>query len=173
MLPRHSFSTGPLIATRAWPPPSHHTPSPTPSPSSSPSTSPTTSSLSPPSTPWLVRRAGAGVVLPARPTNASSPSRAIRRPQPPPKTAQLPRRPELKMAAGPAACGERYVHPGPRPLGRTSSLDRSHQKCDEGSANHKGMCNNCARLEIECLGWGAKRPDWMRVSRATCCIGRI
>jgi len=24
------------------------------------------------------------------------------------------------------------------------------------------MCKQCARLEIECLGWGAKRPDWMR-----------
>ncbi|QRV90024.1 Fungal specific transcription factor domain [Ceratobasidium sp. AG-Ba] len=36
------------------------------------------------------------------------------------------------------------------------------KKCDEGSANRQGVCKQCARLEIECLGWGAKRPDWMR-----------
>ncbi|KAF9052438.1 hypothetical protein BDZ89DRAFT_1056789, partial [Hymenopellis radicata] len=25
----------------------------------------------------------------------------------------------------------------------------------------------CRRLTIECLGWGAKRPEWMRVSIAS------
>ncbi|KAB5596083.1 Transcription factor [Ceratobasidium theobromae] len=40
---------------------------------------------------------------------------------------------------------------------------RVRRKCDEGSAGCPGSsCNNCARLEIECLGWGAKRPEWMK-----------
>ncbi|KAG8732015.1 hypothetical protein FRC11_001069 [Ceratobasidium sp. 423] len=36
------------------------------------------------------------------------------------------------------------------------------KKCDEGATGREGACGNCTRLEIECLGWGAKRPDWMK-----------
>ncbi|PCH38046.1 hypothetical protein WOLCODRAFT_64841, partial [Wolfiporia cocos MD-104 SS10] len=36
------------------------------------------------------------------------------------------------------------------------------QKCDEERAATSGACRTCRRLNIECLGWGAKRPDWMR-----------
>ncbi|CAE6409360.1 unnamed protein product [Rhizoctonia solani] len=35
-------------------------------------------------------------------------------------------------------------------------------KCDEGESGRQGSCGNCTRLEIECLGWGAKRPEWMK-----------
>ncbi|CAE7135468.1 unnamed protein product [Rhizoctonia solani] len=36
------------------------------------------------------------------------------------------------------------------------------KKCDEGATGRDGSCGNCTRLEIDCLGWGAKRPDWMK-----------
>ncbi|CAE6439283.1 unnamed protein product [Rhizoctonia solani] len=36
------------------------------------------------------------------------------------------------------------------------------KKCDEGATDRVGSCGNCTRLEIECLGWGAKRPEWMK-----------
>ncbi|KAG8936067.1 hypothetical protein FRC02_004692 [Tulasnella sp. 418] len=34
------------------------------------------------------------------------------------------------------------------------------KKCDEEHVD--GRCKTCLRLRIECLGWGAKRPDWMK-----------
>lgn len=37
------------------------------------------------------------------------------------------------------------------------------QKCDE-QPDPDGNCQTCVRLRLECLGFGAKRPDWMRVS---------
>ena len=36
------------------------------------------------------------------------------------------------------------------------------QKCDE-QPNEEGACQTCVRLRLQCLGFGAKRPDWMRV----------
>lgn len=36
------------------------------------------------------------------------------------------------------------------------------QKCDE--QREGDSCKTCRRLTIKCLGWGPKRPDWMRVS---------
>ena len=41
---------------------------------------------------------------------------------------------------------------------------RLPQKCDE--QREGDSCKTCKRLTIKCLGWGAKRPDWMRVSAA-------
>ncbi|KZT41856.1 hypothetical protein SISSUDRAFT_971779, partial [Sistotremastrum suecicum HHB10207 ss-3] len=35
------------------------------------------------------------------------------------------------------------------------------KKCDE-QADGSGSCQTCVRLRLECLGFGAKRPDWMR-----------
>lgn len=40
------------------------------------------------------------------------------------------------------------------------------QKCDE-QPDDAGQCQTCVRLRLECLGFGAKRPEWLRVSRAT------
>lgn len=39
---------------------------------------------------------------------------------------------------------------------------RGNQKCDE-QPNEHGACQTCVRLRLQCLGFGAKRPDWMRV----------
>ena len=36
------------------------------------------------------------------------------------------------------------------------------QKCDEIRVGDS--CSTCIRLTIDCLGWGPKRPAWMRVS---------
>ncbi|KAG9315232.1 hypothetical protein JVU11DRAFT_4366 [Chiua virens] len=38
------------------------------------------------------------------------------------------------------------------------------KKCDE--QREGDSCHTCRRLQIECLGWGARRPDWMRDKRA-------
>lgn len=35
------------------------------------------------------------------------------------------------------------------------------QKCDE--EREGDSCKTCLRLRIQCLGWGPKRPEWMRV----------
>lgn len=38
------------------------------------------------------------------------------------------------------------------------------KKCDE-SPNENGECMTCVRLHLECLGFGSKRPPWMRDKR--------
>ncbi|KAG6890513.1 hypothetical protein C0995_007712 [Termitomyces sp. Mi166 len=38
------------------------------------------------------------------------------------------------------------------------------KKCDEQPDEH-GRCATCVRLRLECLGFGAKRPEWLRESR--------
>ena len=38
----------------------------------------------------------------------------------------------------------------------------STQKCDE-QHEEGDSCRTCHRLQLECLGWGPRRPDWMRV----------
>ncbi|KAL5526005.1 hypothetical protein ACEPAG_7343 [Sanghuangporus baumii] len=35
------------------------------------------------------------------------------------------------------------------------------KKCDE-KMNNEGSCQTCERLRLQCLGFGPKRPDWMR-----------
>ncbi|PVG02525.1 hypothetical protein CPB86DRAFT_676237, partial [Serendipita vermifera] len=36
------------------------------------------------------------------------------------------------------------------------------KRCDE-QQDENGSCQACVRLDIECLGWGQRRPDWCRV----------
>jgi hypothetical protein len=36
------------------------------------------------------------------------------------------------------------------------------KKCDE-KPNEDGHCETCVRLRLECLGFGTKRPEWLRV----------
>ncbi|EJD06657.1 uncharacterized protein FOMMEDRAFT_76733, partial [Fomitiporia mediterranea MF3/22] len=36
-------------------------------------------------------------------------------------------------------------------------------KCDE-KPDADGQCQTCVRLRLQCLGFGAKRPEWMRVT---------
>lgn len=38
------------------------------------------------------------------------------------------------------------------------------KKCDE-NPNEDGYCQTCVRLKLQCLGFGAKRPDWLRENR--------
>ncbi|GLB40337.1 putative fungal specific transcription factor [Lyophyllum shimeji] len=38
------------------------------------------------------------------------------------------------------------------------------KKCDE-QQDASGRCTTCVRLRLECLGFGAKRPEWLRESR--------
>jgi hypothetical protein len=38
------------------------------------------------------------------------------------------------------------------------------KKCDE-KPNEDGYCQTCVRLRLQCLGFGAKRPDWLRENR--------
>ncbi|KAH0833230.1 hypothetical protein J3R83DRAFT_12290 [Lanmaoa asiatica] len=40
----------------------------------------------------------------------------------------------------------------------------TRQKCDE-QMNSDGSCSTCVRLRLQCLGFGAKRPEWLRVNR--------
>lgn len=37
------------------------------------------------------------------------------------------------------------------------------KKCDEQKSD-RGSCKTCDRLRLECLGYGVKRPDWLRES---------
>ncbi|KAJ7227412.1 fungal-specific transcription factor domain-containing protein [Mycena pura] len=36
------------------------------------------------------------------------------------------------------------------------------KKCDEKRVNELGHCETCVRLRVQCLGFGAKRPEWLR-----------
>jgi len=38
----------------------------------------------------------------------------------------------------------------------------SPQKCDE-RPNAEGRCETCIRLRLQCLGFGQKRPEWLKV----------
>ncbi|KAF7374600.1 C6 finger domain transcription factor nosA [Mycena sanguinolenta] len=46
----------------------------------------------------------------------------------------------------------------------SSSLITCVQKCD-GKQNQDGHCETCVRLRLQCLGFGVKRPEWLRESR--------
>ncbi|EIW84309.1 hypothetical protein CONPUDRAFT_163469, partial [Coniophora puteana RWD-64-598 SS2] len=38
------------------------------------------------------------------------------------------------------------------------------KKCDE--QREGTSCQTCKRLRIDCLGWGPRKPDWMRDKQA-------
>ncbi|KAH9921883.1 fungal-specific transcription factor domain-containing protein [Fomitopsis serialis] len=59
----------------------------------------------------------------------------------------------------PAVPCPELIHVSRRSL-RTCRLRR--KKCDEEQEHDGGPCKTCRRLGIECLGWGVRRPDWMR-----------
>ncbi len=50
----------------------------------------------------------------------------------------------------------------PPPCPHATELTAVVQKCDEERVEGDS-CKTCRRLGIQCLGWGPKRPDWMRV----------
>lgn len=64
------------------------------------------------------------------------------------------------LAVTPAEFAARSRSPSPSPATRPLTLP---QKCDEQMAAD-GSCATCVRLRLQCLGFGAKRPEWLRVS---------
>jgi len=74
-----------------------------------------------------------------------------------------------RVAAGHAESAARYVtlvasffsDPFGPPCADTTT-PCPQQKCDE-MKTPEGFCQTCVRLRLECLGWGSRRPDWMRV----------
>ncbi|KAI0052302.1 hypothetical protein FA95DRAFT_1381166 [Auriscalpium vulgare] len=40
------------------------------------------------------------------------------------------------------------------------------KKCDE-QPNDEGRCQTCCRLRLQCLGFGQKRPDWLKNNNVT------
>ncbi|KAH8100966.1 fungal-specific transcription factor domain-containing protein [Cristinia sonorae] len=67
-----------------------------------------------------------------------------------------------------AAKSQTQKKPGaPKPKGAVRAKSGCYtcrirrKKCDE-QPNAEGACQTCVRLRLQCLGFGAKRPDWMR-----------
>lgn len=105
---------------------------------------------------------------------------------PPPPSRRNPERPNRKAPSAPSRAAtlvgfaERFVfvprtrstlHAAHRPPTRVAPIFShpfSHQKCDE-QPNEDGFCQTCVRLRLQCLGFGAKRPDWMRVRVSPLC----
>ena len=65
-----------------------------------------------------------------------------------------------KRNAGHAVFDGRSVNPDR--IMNTQLITHPLQKCDE--QREGDSCKTCKRLTLTCLGWGPKRPDWMRVS---------
>ncbi|TCD71987.1 hypothetical protein EIP91_000119 [Steccherinum ochraceum] len=72
-----------------------------------------------------------------------------------------------------AAKAQTQKKPGaPKPKGAVRAKSGCYtcrirrKKCDE-QPNAEGACQTCVRLRLQCLGFGAKRPDWMRPSHPT------
>ncbi|KAF7328049.1 Zn(2)-C6 fungal-type domain-containing protein [Mycena kentingensis (nom. inval.)] len=49
----------------------------------------------------------------------------------------------------------------PRSDGGCWTCRLRRKKCDE-TQGEDGSCQTCLRLTLECLGWGPKRPEWMK-----------
>ncbi|KAF9532464.1 hypothetical protein CPB83DRAFT_846832 [Crepidotus variabilis] len=74
----------------------------------------------------------------------------------------------------PKSIAARKVHVTPlqnRPKGAVRAKSGCYtcrirrKKCDERRiGDESGPCETCIRLKLECLGFGAKRPDWLRES---------
>ncbi|KAJ7592927.1 fungal-specific transcription factor domain-containing protein [Mycena floridula] len=69
---------------------------------------------------------------------------------PAPKSSTSPRRPGAPKAKGAVRAKSGCY---------TCRIRR--KKCDE-KPDHNNACETCVRLRLECLGFGAKRPDWLR-----------
>ncbi|THH00366.1 hypothetical protein EW026_g2147 [Hermanssonia centrifuga] len=83
----------------------------------------------------------------------------------------LPPSPQRKTVSS-ASANARNVQPqkkpgAPKPKGAVRAKSGCYtcrirrKKCDE-QPNGEGACQTCVRLRLQCLGFGAKRPDWMR-----------
>lgn len=84
-----------------------------------------------------------------------------------PDVAQSPRK-TVSSASANARAQQPQKKPGaPKPKGAVRAKSGCYtcrirrKKCDE-QPNEHGACQTCVRLRLQCLGFGAKRPDWMR-----------
>jgi hypothetical protein len=93
-------------------------------------------------------------------TNADTPgSREVRKKSGGPKGKNA-----VRTKSGCYTC--RLAPPSVRALVFTNT-DVTHcrirrKKCDE-KPDADGRCETCVRLHLECLGFGVKRPEWLRV----------
>ncbi|KAH7925834.1 hypothetical protein BV22DRAFT_1088286, partial [Leucogyrophana mollusca] len=69
-----------------------------------------------------------------------------------------PKSPQARRAGAPKAKGAVRAKSGCY----TCRIRR--KKCDE-QPNEEGNCQTCVRLRLQCLGFGAKRPEWLRENR--------
>ncbi|KIJ66898.1 hypothetical protein HYDPIDRAFT_108850 [Hydnomerulius pinastri MD-312] len=69
-----------------------------------------------------------------------------------------PKSPQARRAGAPKAKGAVRAKSGCY----TCRIRR--KKCDE-QMNPEGSCSTCVRLRLQCLGFGAKRPEWLRENR--------
>ncbi|KAF9223695.1 hypothetical protein BS17DRAFT_880306 [Gyrodon lividus] len=69
-----------------------------------------------------------------------------------------PKSPQARRAGAPKAKGAVRAKSGCY----TCRIRR--KKCDE-EMNAEGSCGTCVRLRLQCLGFGAKRPEWLRENR--------
>jgi len=79
---------------------------------------------------------------------------------PPNRTCRLRRKVRLLIARRRAPTWTLLTH---RPAFPARPLGVPYfQKCDE-QREEGDACRTCRRLQLDCLGWGPRRPDWMRV----------
>ncbi|KAJ7707437.1 fungal-specific transcription factor domain-containing protein [Mycena rosella] len=89
-----------------------------------------------------------------------------------PASINVPLVPMIPTQDGESRSARASPHRFPVDLSRSSSASKGgcwtcrlrRKKCDE---NREGdSCHTCIRLTIDCLGWGPKRPEWMRDKQA-------
>ena len=130
---------------------------------------------SPPPPPQPYLKPIASVLLPCiSPQAAPTPSFPLPTHHPHTHMPPAPKSPQAKRAGAPKAKGavraksgcytcriRRKVRRSPVPV-PISIHSPTQQKCDE-QMTPEGSCQTCVRLRLQCLGFGAKRPDWLRV----------
>ncbi|KAH9950001.1 fungal-specific transcription factor domain-containing protein [Amylocystis lapponica] len=79
----------------------------------------------------------------------------------------VPQSPRKSVSSVSAAARSQKKTGAPKPKGAVRAKSGCYtcrirrKKCDE-QPNAEGACQTCVRLRLQCLGFGAKRPDWMR-----------
>ncbi|KAI0925529.1 hypothetical protein AcW1_007951 [Taiwanofungus camphoratus] len=79
----------------------------------------------------------------------------------------VPSSPRKTLSSASAAARSQKKTGAPKPKGAVRAKSGCYtcrirrKKCDE-QPNADGACQTCVRLRLQCLGFGAKRPDWMR-----------
>jgi len=103
---------------------------------------------------------------------SASGSEASSNTSPSSRTSQLPMGKEADSQASGSGQGtpNQTRIPQPRTLspakGGCWTCRLRRKKCEEQREEEGGACETCRRLQIECLGWGSKRPEWMKDKKA-------